>query len=575
MAGRLNDNEVAQEMNKMVSFIKQEALEKAREIKVKADEEFNIEKAKLVRQETIAIEAFYQKKMKQADVARKIAQSNHVNKNRLRVLQARQQVLNDLLLEAKNRLSSLTQDEGKYVTLLKDLLLQSYFQMMEPKVAIHCRKKDVPLVERVLADAAAGYKAKMNLSVEATIDTHNPLPENSAGGIIVSANDGKIRLNNTLEARLEILSEVGILLSLTQFYSDIYMKRNFKLLTSSMKPDAVVFLGDIMDGGREWTDDSIFDAELQRLENVFPLDKMNLKGYYIAGNHDIGFGKHVVPHAYERFVKVFGPENHRFSIANHTFLALDTISLSSGDPNSPFFKASEDFLASVIPKVSNLDPIILLTHVPLYRPDGSSCGPLRNKPTIRQGAGYQYQNLIVESISSYILSNIRPKLVLSGDDHDDCVYNHKIGTVDVVEHSIATFSWLQGNHFPGFAVMTLTNPKSTKRTSADTFTIEKCWLAPQIRIYMWYIALLIATVVGCFALAIQEQSQGYSLLPLQQNRPYSKEDKKAHISLLQAFRQCGHSWRDARVAQKAGIIFLQTLVLPLSSYALLILYDSL
>jgi V-type H+-transporting ATPase subunit E len=35
MAGRLNDGEVVQEMNKMVAFIKQEALEKAREIQVK------------------------------------------------------------------------------------------------------------------------------------------------------------------------------------------------------------------------------------------------------------------------------------------------------------------------------------------------------------------------------------------------------------------------------------------------------------------------------------------------------------------------------------------------------------
>ncbi len=55
-----------------VSFIKQEANEKAREIKIKADEEFNIEKAKIVRQETIAIEAFYQKKAKQAEIQKKM-----------------------------------------------------------------------------------------------------------------------------------------------------------------------------------------------------------------------------------------------------------------------------------------------------------------------------------------------------------------------------------------------------------------------------------------------------------------------------------------------------------------------
>lgn len=39
-AGRLNDNEVAHEMNKMVAFIKQEALEKARETKIKVGARF-------------------------------------------------------------------------------------------------------------------------------------------------------------------------------------------------------------------------------------------------------------------------------------------------------------------------------------------------------------------------------------------------------------------------------------------------------------------------------------------------------------------------------------------------------
>jgi V-type H+-transporting ATPase subunit E len=36
--GRLDDSQVAHEMNKMVSFIKQEALEKAREMKIKVKE---------------------------------------------------------------------------------------------------------------------------------------------------------------------------------------------------------------------------------------------------------------------------------------------------------------------------------------------------------------------------------------------------------------------------------------------------------------------------------------------------------------------------------------------------------
>jgi hypothetical protein len=47
-------------------------------------------------------------------------------------------------------------------------------------------------------------------------------------------------------------------------------------------------------------------------------------------------------------VKVFGKENHAFKMANHTFLAIDTISLSSGDPSLPFFQAANTFTASAI-----------------------------------------------------------------------------------------------------------------------------------------------------------------------------------------------------------------------------------
>jgi hypothetical protein len=35
-----------------------------------------------------------------------------------------------------------------------------------------------------------------------------------------------------------------------------------------------------------------FDAELARLKYIFPTEKIGLKAFYIAGNHDIGFGKH-------------------------------------------------------------------------------------------------------------------------------------------------------------------------------------------------------------------------------------------------------------------------------------------
>ncbi|KAI8911621.1 ATPase, V1/A1 complex, subunit E [Gorgonomyces haynaldii] len=206
MAGKLSDNEVAQEMNKMVAFIKQEALEKAREIKIKADEEFNIEKGKLVRQETVNIEAFFQKKLKQADVQRKIQHSHLINKNRLKVLQARQQILQDLFSEAKSKLVSIT-DGPHYGDLLTKLSLQGFYQLMEKKVSIQARPKDYPILEQSLKEAQRIYQEKLGLTIEPTIDKANPLPDNSYGGVVISAVEGRIRSNNTLETRLELLSE--------------------------------------------------------------------------------------------------------------------------------------------------------------------------------------------------------------------------------------------------------------------------------------------------------------------------------------------------------------------------------
>ncbi len=72
MSRAFTDDEASREMKKMVTFILQEANEKAKEIRIKADEEFNIEKAKLVRQETVMIESNYSKRLNQADVKKKM-----------------------------------------------------------------------------------------------------------------------------------------------------------------------------------------------------------------------------------------------------------------------------------------------------------------------------------------------------------------------------------------------------------------------------------------------------------------------------------------------------------------------
>jgi V-type H+-transporting ATPase subunit E len=97
----------------MTAFIKQEALEKAREIEIKADEEFAIEKSKLVRQETSAIDTTYEKKFKTAQMSQQITRSTVSNKTRLKVLSARQELLDTIFEGAGKKLGEATKDKKK------------------------------------------------------------------------------------------------------------------------------------------------------------------------------------------------------------------------------------------------------------------------------------------------------------------------------------------------------------------------------------------------------------------------------------------------------------------------------
>ncbi|KAF9234338.1 ATPase V1/A1 complex subunit E [Melanogaster broomeanus] len=193
MAARpLNDEEVLSEMNKMVAFIKQEALEKAREIKVKADEEFAIEKAKFVKQEQQGIDANYEKKRKGAEVAQKIARSNLTNKSRLKLLHRREEQLQELFATARAQILTFGEDEGRYLQFLEGAIVQASLQLMDPNVTLIAREKDAELVQK-----AGKLLPKL---------TRNSA-DDSAGGIKLVSGSRRITIDNTLDERLRLLED--------------------------------------------------------------------------------------------------------------------------------------------------------------------------------------------------------------------------------------------------------------------------------------------------------------------------------------------------------------------------------
>ncbi|KAL8735455.1 MAG: hypothetical protein Q9181_002819 [Wetmoreana brouardii] len=219
MAHAMSDDQVAGELKKMTAFIRQEALEKAKEIQIKADEEFAIEKSKLVRQETSSIDSQYEKKLKQAGMSQQITRSTLANKTRIKLLSARQELLDDLFEKARGNLEGYTKDKGKYQELCKNLIMEGLYALNEDKVAVRARKEDYDVVKKAIESAKAEYKKTMNgREVQVQLDDKNPQPEGCSGGVSIVGTGGKVDINNTLDERLKMLETEALPMARTSLF---------------------------------------------------------------------------------------------------------------------------------------------------------------------------------------------------------------------------------------------------------------------------------------------------------------------------------------------------------------------
>uniref|UniRef100_UPI00398E7522 V-type proton ATPase subunit E 1-like n=1 Tax=Pristiophorus japonicus TaxID=55135 RepID=UPI00398E7522 len=203
----LSDADVQKQIKHMMAFIEQEANEKAEEIDAKAEEEFNIEKGRLVQTQRLKIMEYYEKKEKQIEQQKKIQMSNLLNQARLKVLKARDDLISDLLNEARQRLGRVAKDPARYQILLDGLILQGFYQLLEPIVIIRCRKQDTAAVTTSINKNVPIYKNSINKDIDIHIDQETFLPEDIAGGVEMYNYTGKIKVSNTLESRLDLIAQ--------------------------------------------------------------------------------------------------------------------------------------------------------------------------------------------------------------------------------------------------------------------------------------------------------------------------------------------------------------------------------
>ncbi|KAG5980634.1 hypothetical protein E4U55_003817 [Claviceps digitariae] len=308
----------------------------------------------------------------------------------------------------------------------------------------------------------------------------------------------------------------------------------------------------------------------------------------LPGNHDLGFGAQIQVPVRDRFSAFFGETNRVDVVGNHTIVSVDTVSLSADTSSykdshdlKPIYGPVHEFLdelqvtkrklvfedlgvwhgedrvRKLDHKVEDVDsadlsrisrdpgpeavadlPTILLTHVPLYRPPGTPCGPLRehwppskaagkkgkqkkkegegegeqqdgmdeapvrdDRNAISISAGYQYQNVLSESDSVNLIKQVGNVVhVFSGDDHDYCELVHSPSKGHVREITVKSFSMAMGISTPGFLMVSLYNPVDAKGNPVPgspetTLQTHLCLLPNQFHTYMKYVTFVIVSLL--------------------------------------------------------------------------------
>lgn len=190
-------------MERMLKFIEDSANEDVVKAHNDAEATFASEKARLVEEQCKKITEYYARRGKQVELQRKIQASNMLNQARLRVLREAEVHIRNVMEEARRSLKDLSLDEQNYRELLGNLVTQGLLQMLEPEVTVFCRPQDEALLD--LDAAARSYQQAtggqtVRLSLEPTLSA------STSGGVELQAKRGRIRVCNTLEARLNMIA---------------------------------------------------------------------------------------------------------------------------------------------------------------------------------------------------------------------------------------------------------------------------------------------------------------------------------------------------------------------------------
>jgi V-type H+-transporting ATPase subunit E len=167
----------SKDVERMVAFINHEADEKIKEMKIKSIQEYNTEKASIIRRETMREEEEFILGQKKAEMRRVMAENTLVNAYKLKYLEEKAAILDEICEEVSKRCRDAS---------LKEALIKECTSKLDGEFIVYVSNRDREAVEKMLKNAELREMDAAGL-----------------GGIILCSKDRSTVVDNSYVSRIQ------------------------------------------------------------------------------------------------------------------------------------------------------------------------------------------------------------------------------------------------------------------------------------------------------------------------------------------------------------------------------------
>ncbi|XP_025192598.1 V-type proton ATPase subunit E-like [Melanaphis sacchari] len=217
----------------MVKFIEFEANEIEKNIDTQSEDEYNIKKNEIILKGKMKINQLYNKKTKLMKRTTATMITTLMTNAKLEILNVRDKFIKSVLANVNKELLKLRNHESYYREILKKLILQAMYKVLEKKISLILISDDVECVNSMIPELKQIYLADTGINAEINIDNNIKLPTQEIGGVIVAAKGQRLLIENTLVVRLLYLTQQAIPIICTGLFGPnptrTYLRDNYKI----------------------------------------------------------------------------------------------------------------------------------------------------------------------------------------------------------------------------------------------------------------------------------------------------------------------------------------------------------